>query len=355
MNSISLCMIVKNEEKVLDNCLSTACDLVDEIIIVDTGSTDKTKEIARKYTDKIYDFKWIDDFAKARNFSFEKATKDYIMWLDADDIILEEDRKKFKEFKNSIDGTQNVYSLKYVCSRDEAGNPTIVIVKNRIVKREKNYKWKNPIHEYMDIKDTVMPVDIAITHSKKIVNDPNRNLRIFEKMKKEGKDFDIRNTYLYGKSLSSAGKIEQAITEFEKLIKENEKEYMKNRWYLYNGIIELANCYKIKQELKKELDSLFIILKNQIPTIEVLNKISDCVLRQKRYDEAIFWLEIAANIDDNSYTQKHDIFITYIKLGYCYYMKKDYKKAYETNEKAGKVNPHNNTYLKNKEIYEKYL
>ncbi len=78
MIEISLCMIVKNEEKVLGRCLDSIADLMDEIIIVDTGSTDRTKEIAKKYTEHIYDFEWIDDFSAARNFSFSKATKDYI-------------------------------------------------------------------------------------------------------------------------------------------------------------------------------------------------------------------------------------------------------------------------------------
>ena len=99
MKEISLCMIVKDEEKVIGRCLESVKDLVDEIIIVDTGSKDKTKEIVSKFTDKIYDFEWVNDFAKARNFSFSKATKDYILWLDADDVIFEADRKKFKELK----------------------------------------------------------------------------------------------------------------------------------------------------------------------------------------------------------------------------------------------------------------
>ena len=73
MISISLCMIVKNEELVLGRCLDSVKNLMDEIIIVDTGSTDKTKEIASLYTNKIYDFPWINDFAAARNFSFSKA------------------------------------------------------------------------------------------------------------------------------------------------------------------------------------------------------------------------------------------------------------------------------------------
>lgn len=72
MVTISLCMIVRNEEAVLERCLHSVCNVVDEIILVDTGSEDRTKEIARSYTDRIYDFAWSDDFAAARNFPFPK-------------------------------------------------------------------------------------------------------------------------------------------------------------------------------------------------------------------------------------------------------------------------------------------
>ena len=76
MASVSLCMIVKNESEVLARVLDVAQKFADEIVVVDTGSTDRTKEIAKKYTEQIYDFQWIDDFSAARNFSFSKATKD---------------------------------------------------------------------------------------------------------------------------------------------------------------------------------------------------------------------------------------------------------------------------------------
>ena len=97
MIEISLCMIVKNEEKILTRCLDSVADLVDEIVIVDTGSTDATKKIAANYTDKIYDFTWVDDFSAARNFAFSKAEKDYIYTADADEVIDEENRKRFRE------------------------------------------------------------------------------------------------------------------------------------------------------------------------------------------------------------------------------------------------------------------
>ena len=89
MISISVCMIVKNEEAVLARCLDSLQQIADEIIIVDTGSTDRTKEIAALYTSRIYDFTWVHDFSAARNFAFSKATKDYIYSADADEVLEE--------------------------------------------------------------------------------------------------------------------------------------------------------------------------------------------------------------------------------------------------------------------------
>ena len=86
MTTISLCMIVRDEEAALGRCLESVKDAVEEIIVVDTGSVDRTKEIAARFTDKVYDFVWVDDFAAARNFAFSKATMEYCMWLDAEDV-----------------------------------------------------------------------------------------------------------------------------------------------------------------------------------------------------------------------------------------------------------------------------
>ena len=84
---ISLCMIAKNEENYLEKCLNNIKNSVDEIIIVDTGSNDKTMEIAKKFTNKVYNFRWNNDFSEARNFSLKKAAKDWILMLDADESI----------------------------------------------------------------------------------------------------------------------------------------------------------------------------------------------------------------------------------------------------------------------------
>ena len=95
MITVSLCMIVKNEERILQRCLDSLTGLMDEIIIVDTGSTDATREIAAKYTDQVYDFAWVNDFSAARNFAFSKASKEYIYSADADEVLDEQNREAF--------------------------------------------------------------------------------------------------------------------------------------------------------------------------------------------------------------------------------------------------------------------
>ncbi len=95
--TLSLCMIVKNEEQFLQQCLDSVKDLVDEIIIVDTGSSDKTKEIAEKNNAKVFNFPWNDNFAAARNFSISKATKEWILWLYADETISKKDHETIKK------------------------------------------------------------------------------------------------------------------------------------------------------------------------------------------------------------------------------------------------------------------
>lgn len=97
MIPITLCMIVKNEEANLESCLSGISPFVEEIIIIDTGSTDRTKEIAIKYTENVFDYTWIHDFSAARNFSIEKANNEYILVLDSDEIVDQMDIHKIQQ------------------------------------------------------------------------------------------------------------------------------------------------------------------------------------------------------------------------------------------------------------------
>lgn len=94
---ISACLIVKNEEKHLDRCLSSLKGVVDEIVVVDTGSTDRTIEIAQKYGAKIGHFEWVNDFSAARNYSLSLASGDWALWIDADEELHTESSGAFVE------------------------------------------------------------------------------------------------------------------------------------------------------------------------------------------------------------------------------------------------------------------
>lgn len=353
MKEISLCMIVKNEEAIIGRCLDSVKDLVDEIIIVDTGSTDRTKEIVSQYTDKVFDFEWIDDFAKARNFSFSKATKDYILWLDADDIILEVDREKFKELKNKLDGSVDIYQMKYNYLVNAQNEPSFVQVRVRLVKREKNYQWVSPIHEVIIPSGNIEKVDIAITHKKEEIKDNERNLKIFQKLEREGIQLDDRQEYCYAKEYYCLKRYEEAIIRYEKFIEKYENDYKPKRSFLYPAILELSDCYKNMKQNDKRLNVLFKILEHEVPGSEACCKIGEIFLEQKEYSVAVFWFESAIKNrkdvkEDGDARIDYNDFIPYTNLCVCYFWLGDKDKAREYNEMAGRVKPDSETYLFNK-------
>lgn len=346
-------MIVKNEEDVIGRCLESVKDIADEIIIVDTGSTDKTKEIVSRYTDKVFDFKWVNDFSKARNFSFSKATKDYILWLDADDVIMLEDYKKFMKLKKRLDGSVDIYMMRYNYSVDKDGNPTWVQDRERLLKREKNYQWVSPIHEVIIPEGEVKHEDICITHKKVNVKNSNRNLHIFEMMEKDGIEFDDRQEYCYAREFYCLGRYEEAIERYERYIEKYKKDYVDRRKFIYPSIIELSDCYKNLGQKDKQLKTLFKVIENEIPTSEFCCKLGDVFLERKDYKTSAYWYELA--LEKSNKLEESDIgydaFYPMICLGVCYYWQGDKKKAYNYNEKAGKIRPKDETYLYNKKIF----
>jgi tetratricopeptide (TPR) repeat protein len=109
--SLSLCMIVKNEENFLARCLASLKPVVDEMIIVDTGSSDATRDIAEVFGAKVFDYEWHDDFAAARNHSLEKASGDWILIMDADEVISPKDHKTLRNLLRPIRSKPRALSI----------------------------------------------------------------------------------------------------------------------------------------------------------------------------------------------------------------------------------------------------
>lgn len=355
MIKLSLCMIVKNEEDTLARCLDSVKDIVDEIIIVDTGSTDKTKEVAAKYTEKIYDFKWVYDFSKARNYSFSKATKDYIMWLDADDVVLDQDRKKMKVLKKILTPDIDMVTFKYNLDVDENGVPVLSFRRERIFKRSKNYKWISPIHEVIPKSGKILDEDIAITHKKIHSSDPNRNLQIFEKMKEKNILLDTRQTFYYARELMFAKRYDESIKEYMNFLSKTDA-WVEN---LISAYIDLYEIYMNKEDDKKAIEYLLKTFLLDTPRAEVCSKLGIYFVTKGKYTIAIYWFNeaISKEYDISSggfYIKDYYDFIPYLYLGICYYYLSDINKAIYYNEIAGNIKPTHPSYLNNKEIYIKF-
>ena len=204
MVTISLVMIVKNEEKLLRRCLDSVKNLMDEIIIVDTGSTDSTKEIAAEYTDKIYDFKWVDDFSAARNFAFSKATMDYIYSCDADEVVDEENRMRFMNLKMALVPEVEIVQMHYV----ENGKSSVLNTKSeyrpKLYKRNRNFTWIEPIHETVRLDPVVFDSDIEILHMPESLHH-KRDFSIFEKAYKKDNYLSDNLITMYAKELLKCG------------------------------------------------------------------------------------------------------------------------------------------------------
>ena len=164
MASLSLCMIVRDESEVLARCLGSAAGVADEIVVVDTGSTDDTPAIARSFGARVHPFEWIDDFAAARNRSFDLAACPYILWLDADDVLLAEERAKLLALKPRLD--KDVYWLPYDYTQDLFGNSLLRIHRERIVRNTPEIRWASPIHERLTLPPGLSGehVDILVSH-----------------------------------------------------------------------------------------------------------------------------------------------------------------------------------------------
>lgn len=210
---LSLCMIVKNEEDALATCLDSVRGLADEIVIVDTGSTDRTLSIAAQYTDCIFHFEWTGNFAEARNEALRKATGRWILVLDADEYVEDNDGKhKLRTFLESANPRSPigyyVPILNYVGERNAGKVSESTMV--RLFPNDSHIRYARPIHEQL-VHDTVelelIAYPLTIHHTGYTAdtimakNKSQRNMAIFETMREREElgpydDYSLGNEYM---------------------------------------------------------------------------------------------------------------------------------------------------------------
>ena len=355
MITISLCMIVKNEEKNLGRCLESIRGLVDEIIITDTGSTDRTKEIARSYTGRVYDFPWIDDFSAARNFAFSKAAMDYCMWLDADDVIEPEDHERFLALKRSLSPKTDVVMMRYHTAFDEAGNPAFTYYRERLIRRLAGLRWQGAVHEAITPSGIVLYNETAVTHRKTGPGDPNRNLRIFERLIAEGKSLAPREQFYYARELTYHGRDQEAAEIFHHFL-DSRMGWIENNIEACRG---LSQCYARMGDPEKAFEALLKSLRFGPPRAEICCDLGQFFFDRSDFATAAFWYEQALLCKRNDASGGFILpdcygYIPSLQLCVCYHRLGNVEKAVEANERAGAIKPDSEAYLYNKSFFNKY-
>ena len=346
---ISLCMIVKNEEQFIEQCLNSVKGLVDEFIIVDTGSEDKTMEIIKSLNLnnlKIINYEWKDDFSKARNISLKYATKEWILVLDADETISKKDHEKIKELtkkKNMAyfliqrNYTDNASVLGWVSGKEDSyeeskqfsgwlPNPII-----RLFQNKKELYFVEPLHEHVGesikkmngkVESTNIPIHHFYQLKKKNEKEKKGKMYLEIGEKKLGKD--PKFFYELGVQHQDLGEFEKATEYFRRAIK-TDPRYIKAYINLGANLIKLNKI----EDAKKILIKAQKIDQNNA---EIYNNLGIVFSKKENYEAAGLLFRKAIEL-------KPDYANAYFNLGLTFDKLRMYNNARENFEKAISLNP----------------
>lgn len=343
MPTISLCMIVKNEENILAQCLDSIADLMDEIIIVDTGSTDRTKEIAARYTTKIYEYKWASDFSAARNYSFSKATMEYIYTADADEILDAENHERFARMKSVLLPEIEIVQMKYVT---ETGFNTVLNAKKeyrpKLFKRLRTFTWVDPVHETIRLTPVIFDSSIEIFHRPQTLHS-KRDFSIFIKIFEHDGTFSPKIRSMYARELLKTGDkrdFADAKPVFRSII---ENDYSSDARKEASCI--LARIYRLEDN-KDEFFKLSMKDMLTTPCSEICYELGTYFVAHRDYGEAVLWFYNAAYETESILDIHTNGDLPLLGLVECY--------EYLTQEEKNRFSP-NNALLMQYEMYlEKY-
>jgi glycosyltransferase involved in cell wall biosynthesis/predicted Zn-dependent protease len=244
---VSLCMIVRNEGDKLARCLCSAADLVDEMVVVDTGSTDDTREVARGCGARVVDFAWVDDFSAARNESIRHAGGDWVFWLDADEWLDADNRGKLGALFSGLGSEKAGYVMQQLSEGGDGLGSTLGVDQVRLFRRDPVLRWEYRVHEQILLAHRragydVRRTDIVIRHSgfrdeQASQRKLERNLRLLQREVAERPNDPI-TLYHLGQVYSQQKRAAEAVPVLRRSLELSPADYS-NRPRLY---VSLARC-----------------------------------------------------------------------------------------------------------------
>ncbi len=243
---LSVCLIVRNEERNLPGCLECAKLLADEIIVVDTGSKDHTREIAKAAGARVFEFPWCDNFSAARNESLRHALSDWILWMDADDRINEQDAGLIARLKR-VSPRNVVYCFQVISVTEKGSQPAFMQM--RLFPNRPELRFENRVHESIGRNAVKLGLRVDYTtltvwhrgyHSEAAVQEKlQRNLRLIEL---DIADNPLSTPHLYqmAQTYWALGRADESIAQLMR-ITEIPKEKQQQRFVYEHAPAEIAN------------------------------------------------------------------------------------------------------------------
>ena len=251
MPQLSLAMIVKDEQQNITRVLRDAAIFCDELVVVDTGSVDDTKTLARAAGAQVYDFAWIDDFAAARNAAFAHCHGDYVIWLDADDVVPTASQTALLHLKQSVLREEQIdmVVMPYHDAFLPSGQPGAVFERERIVRRlAPGLLWRDPVHETLSCPGArVMRFELGVIEHRPTASKSRsgRNLRIYDAWI-DLQASHTRHVFLYARELAHAKRLPEAIAAFTTYLARCPAAPQMGE--LYMALIELGNCHALLEQ-----------------------------------------------------------------------------------------------------------
>ncbi len=340
MGTISLGMIVRNEGRTLEQCLESVKDQVDEIVIGLAGqSTDDTVQIARKYTDKVFDIEWHDDFSEARNIVLKASTGDYFLWLDGDDELVRDKGRSLHEL--IIANPQiDAFYWGYDYSRDDDGVNNCYLIRERLIRVSEDWKWVGKVHEVLigpeDHSRMLVDNFITVHHKPVDKHEPDRNLSIlYAQLEEQEPNPDPRILSYLGSENANRGKVHEAILHWQRFIQLSGWDEEK-----YQAQHKVADAWRALGDFEKSRQADFAAISIRADWPDAYFGLAETAYRSGDFRSTVEWTKSGAtknrprtflilNHRDYDYDPLLIVGLAYTQLGDYEMALENFHRAYE--------------------------
>ena len=292
---LSLAMIVRDEERTVGRVLAEAATFCDELVVVDTGSRDETRSIARTQGARIYDFPWLDDFSAARNFSLQQCRSEWIVWLDADDGVEPDVQRRFAALHFESATHDVIYTPYRDALPGDGGDRGVVCYRERVIRRAAGLRWDGIVHEGITTMASRVLVrsDLPIDHhstSERRERSKQRNLRILAAAVAQGRRTP-RTLYHLAGELALQSRHREALDRWEEYLGINTL-----RWERYAALVHAARSSRAVGDLDRAMAYCRQAVELDTGRAEAYVEIARMHCDAERWREAMPYLRAAAGL-----------------------------------------------------------